>query len=217
MSRRNPEYVPIEVAEKLVAQRDKLAAEVTELRREKSLVEDALRAAKIDAEQSDTRAAEAEAQARELNDMLSRRTAPDDGVVDQLKARVESLTTDLKRIRDRGDKQLEGARRNERSRLLGGLGSVLDSVERALRTAEEDNPWRAGLESIRSQMHAFLRGEGAELTGEVGQAMDPRLHEAVAMVDADGFRRGDIVSVERHGIVLDDGTVARTAQVTVAG
>merc|ERR1711974_44303 len=149
------------------------------LRRENARAEDALRAAQVETHSLRERTENAESAANELNDMLSRKTAPDGAVVDQLKSRVASLTNDLNRVRERSGRQIDDARQSERARLMAGLGNVLDSVERALKTADDDNPWRAGLVSIQSQLHAFLRGEGAELTGEIGQAMDPRLHEAV--------------------------------------
>lgn len=213
--RRRRGQIPVEVGERLVAERNRLAEELQRLRRENARTEEALRSAKVQLETARNRAVEAE---EELRRVVSDQ-ADDPNILEPLQTlerRVSQLTSDLNRLRQRTGKEIDGARRSERSRLLAGLGNVLDSVDRALRSSDENNPWRAGLVAVRSQLHAFIRGEGASVTGEVGERLDPRIHEAVGAVDVPDTSSGDVVRVERHGIVLEDGTVARTAQVVVA-
>ncbi|MFU8804965.1 MAG: nucleotide exchange factor GrpE, partial [Bradymonadaceae bacterium] len=133
-----------------------------------------------------------------------------------LNRRIEELGRDLRRLQERSSETVAGARRQERVRLLSGLGDVLDSVERALTLGETESPWRAGLEAIRSQFHAYLRDHGATLTGKVGERLDPHIHQAIAVVDSPAFEAGQIAEVDRHGLELEDGTVVRPALVIVA-
>lgn len=141
----------------------------------------------------------------------------DDDLVVRLERKVAELTDDLARAQRREQQATDQASRAERRRLLGRLGDVLDSVDRAVEAANEDDPWHAGLVGIRDQLLQFFTAEGAILTGQVGETMDPNVHEALGLVEADDFDRGEIVRVHRPGITLADGTVVRSAQVLVAG
>ncbi len=161
-------------------------------------------AAEARAEQNEAEEAEQERAEQERADEVAR-----------LEERIEGLMDDLARVRRRAANAVSQAQRDERVRLLSGLGDVLDSIERALDMGAS-GPWREGMEGIRSQLLAFFRTEGARLLGEPGEPMDPRLHEAVELVDSDDFESGEIVRVERHGLELEDGTIARTAKVVVA-
>ena len=133
--------------------------------------------------------------------------------------RIQELTQDLTRVQQRSALEVENARVAERARQLAGLGDVLDSVESVLAMTVEGATaaWRSGLLGIESQLHAYFRAEGASLTGEVGEPYDPALHEGVAMVTNSGVAPGHVAKVVRRGILLQDGHVARTAQVFIAG
>lgn len=191
--RRAPQTVPIELAYQLVAERDQLALELENAQTENSQLRDALRLAHQES------------------------AAPTPVVSSEtLERTVAQLTQDITRIRSRTEIELSRARTHERAKLLSGLGEVMDSVDRALRTPEVDSVWRQGIEAIRTQLLGFLESEQAQVTAQVGEQADPRLHEAVAELEVAGVPRGEIVHVERHGIVLEDGSVARTAQVILA-
>ncbi|QDG53457.1 nucleotide exchange factor GrpE [Persicimonas caeni] len=140
---------------------------------------------------------------------------PAEHLVARLSQRIEELEADLDRVRERTQRTVDNARRDERVRILAGLGAVLDSIERGLDIGA-DTAWRRGLEAIRSQLMAFFRAEGATLLGEPGERMNPKIHEAIQTVDADGVDKGHIVEVERHGLQLEDGTLVRPAKVVVA-
>ena len=76
--------------------------------------------------------------------------------------------------------------------------------------------WRAGLLGIQQQLLAFFRAAGATVTPTLGDAYDPRLHEAIAVLPSTGLASGHIARIVRHGIVLEGDHVARTAQVCIA-
>ena len=223
---RGQRAVPLEVAQKLADERDRLRAELQKLRRRQDELAGDNEARARQAESLRQRAHEAEAEARSLREQLaevaeSESEDDEDGdqtdVVRRLSKRIDELTKDLERVESRTQKTVEDARRKERVRVLSGLGDVLDSTERALDMSKDDSPWRQGLEAIHNQLVSYLRTEGATLVGQVGDALDPGRHEAVDVVRAPGVDKGHIVDVERHGLMLEDGTVVRHAKVKVAG
>lgn len=236
-NRRAPQTVPVELARQLVEERDALAERAQRAQREnqrlRSLVEDVEGRVGRERDLAEAAADEAEMLRGKLADVRRERDAlrgelesrveapvetpePDTEIIDALKRRIASLTDDVERAHRRTEKQVDNARQSERGRLLAGLGDVLDSVERALSSEELDGPWRAGLQAIESQLVTFIGAEGAELTGSVGEMMDPRVHEAIGTREVEGASRGEIVDVYRRGIQLEDGSIARAAQVIVA-
>ena len=136
---------------------------------------------------------------------------------DELRGKLREVLSDLERVKRRRDQEIVEAVQQERTRLLGRLGEVRDSVVRALANSEDsDSPWHQGLEGIRQQVDGLLSGEGVQVTGHVGEAFDPTQHEAVGVVADPKQPNGTVLWVDRHGLSLDDGTVLRPAQVVVS-
>lgn len=218
--------VPLEKAKQIARERDRLVEEVEKLRRQKEEISSELQEARADRETLKERVARTESRVQELVEQLEAESdvektqkredeVEDTELVARLKERLEKLHADLDRVRDKSERVADEARRNERMRLLAGLGDVVDSVERGL-SMQPEGPVRDGLKAIRSQLLEFLSREGATLTGEVGKEMDPRLHEAIDVVDAPEFESGDIVEIARPGVLLEDGSVVLPAKVKVA-
>lgn len=235
---RGPRVVSLQVAQKIAAERDEILARAQRLQRENERLRAQLELVSEDREEFFKRAegleeenqrlkveneqilgeaqARAQAEQERSREETAQRERVDQELVEGLRRQVQSLSSDLDRLRRREVEVADKARRQERIRVLDGLGGVLDSVDRALRLGEPEGPWREGLEGIEGQIEAFLRSEGAQIYGEIGETMDPHLHEALAVLERPDFESGAIVEVERRGISLADGTVVRPAQVIVA-
>ena len=222
--------VPMNVARQLLEQRDQCVEELKRARRrldaleeERERLGEELDAQRRRADDAEERAAALRNKLEEVEQKLevadeaaeseSRQQEEQD---DAMERRARRLAADLKRVQNRTEEQIAAARRDERVRLLKGLGEVLDAVERALQMGGAEGAWREGLEAIRSRFVGFLRDQGARLVGEVGEPMDPDIHQAVATVEAGPVEKGHVARVDRPGIVLDDGTVVRPANVVVA-
>lgn len=153
---------------------------------------------------------------------------PDESVAptDERDAELEALRTGLARADDRVRRALadldnyrkrterEGDRRAARARdalLLQWLEAV-DSVERAL-AMEPGDP---GLTAVLDQMNGILARNGVIRLAEVGDAFDPRRHEAIAVQPSADAPKGSILAVARSGFGTEAGDVIRTAQVVVA-
>ncbi len=226
--------VPLHVAQRIEAERDALAeelrrmrgvglgadqnsADVLRLRNENQRLSDQLEEALLEDNQVQNLKAENQHLTEALAQSHVTPASPvaDENAIKQLSRRIQELESDLSRSHRRAESEGEAARRDQRAKLLAGLGDVLDSTDLALRMNPSAGSWRDGLFAIRDQLLRFITSNGAKLTGEVGDPLDPRLHEAIAMVES-RYSRGQIAEVHRHGIVLEDGTVARTALVAVS-
>ena len=221
--------VSLEKARKIAAQRDRLAEEVEELRRRNEELSEQRASGHQDREKLEERAEAAEKKVRELQAKLEERERGGEPreadreeesdeaseLVERLTRRVASLTDDLERVKQKRQEELERARREERISILAGMGDVLDSVERGL-AMQTEGPERQGLEAIHAQLLDFLSREGATLTGEVGVQLDPRVHEAVEVIESPDYESGEIVDVDRRGVLLEDGSVVMPAKVKVA-
>ena len=80
-----------------------------------------------------------------------------------------------------------------RKQLVSELLPVLDSVDRAIAVGEPTAV--AGMQMVRRQLEAVLRGYGVERIDATGHTFDPQLHDAVATMPVD--------DPEQHRRVLD--------------
>lgn len=222
---RSSQTVPLHIAQRIEAERDALVEEVRRLQ-DAGQTNEATDAELQELRLDNQRLTELEEQVLSLtteNQKLSEAlassaktdAAANESAIKMLSRRVQELEGDLSRSHRRSETEVEAARREQRAKLLSELGDVLDSTDLALRMNPDTGPWRDGIVGIRDQLVRFVNLNGATLTGKVGEPLNPHLHEAIAVVEST-YSRGQIVEVHRHGIVLQDGTVARTALVVVA-
>jgi len=100
-----------------------------------------------------------------------------------------------------------------RKQLVSELLPVLDSVDRAIAAGEPTAV--AGMQLVRRQLEAVLRGYGVERIDATGHTFDPQLHDAVATVP--------VADAEQNRHVLDqvapgyrfNGALLRPAKVVV--
>jgi molecular chaperone GrpE len=106
----------------------------------------------------------------------------------------------------------------ERERLLGGLLSIVDDLQRALSAeAGEVESLRQGVAITHQSLMRLLEQEGVRPIKAQGQPFDPNWHEAVGTVphDAAGADPDTIVEVLREGYRLGDRAL-RPARVIIA-
>lgn len=140
------------------------------------------------------------AAARELQDQILRLRAE----FDNTKKRLE---------RDKLD-----AIRFANERLLLEVLEVADNFDRALASlaGETDSDRiRKGLELTHSQLHRILDKQGVEPVQSVGQAFDPRYHEAVGVGESEDAEDGAILEEYQKGYLLN-GRLLRPSRVKVA-
>lgn len=95
---------------------------------------------------------------------------------------------------------------------------VLDNFELALRTQNTetgDQALRSGIELIRKQMTDAFARLGVQVVPAQGQTFDPRVHEAIEMVESSDHGDHEVIEELQRGYKLKD-RLLRPAMVRVA-
>ena len=94
---------------------------------------------------------------------------------------------------------------------------ILDNFDLALRSQKEasDQALRSGIELIRKQMEDALTKLGVQAVPTQGQTFDPRVHEAIEMVESSDHADHEVIEELQRGYKLKD-RLLRPAMVRVA-
>ena len=92
---------------------------------------------------------------------------------------------------------------------------IYDNLERALQQQTADEAYKKGVEMIMTAMKETLSKCGVEIFGEVGEAFDPAMHNAVMHVEDESLGENVIESVFQKGFRIGE-KVVRFAMVRVA-
>ena len=137
------------------------------------------------------------AQARLLEEALREK----DRLYDQLLRKQAEFDNYRKRTERERDETGAVAAREVLKRLL----PVLDNMERALKTGEGPHaPLRKGIELVHQQFLDLLKKEGIQPIDSLGSAFDPRLHEAVEVLDVAGFEPDVVLEEMQRGYRHND-------------
>jgi molecular chaperone GrpE len=123
---------------------------------------------------------------------------------------------EFENFRKRIEKEKAEARSALAADLARGLLPALDNLERALVTSEgSTDPLRQGVVLIHQQIREALAREGVRPMDALGARFNPHLHEAVQVLDVDGFEEGVILEEMQKGYLIDE-RLLRPALVKVA-
>jgi len=110
--------------------------------------------------------------------------------VDSLKAERDALLDRLARLQAEFDNARKRAAREQQefrefaaADVIRNFLPILDSFERALKAGGDSSDFRSGVELIYRQLQDALVKIGVQPIVSLGQAFDPRVHEAIEMVD----------------------------------
>jgi molecular chaperone GrpE len=92
---------------------------------------------------------------------------------------------------------------------------MLDGFERALKAGGDASDFRNGIELIYRQFQDALQKAGVQPIVAVGRAFDPRIHEAIEMVDRTDVPDHQVVEELQRGYKYKD-RLLRPAMVRVA-
>jgi len=82
---------------------------------------------------------------------------------------------------------------------------ILDNMERALRASEgSKDPLFKGIELVHQQFLDLLKKEGVVPIDALGARFDPRLHEAVLVMDVPGFESDVVLEEMQKGYMYND-------------
>lgn len=146
-----------------------------------------------------------------------------DQALEGLQQQVAEMTEALQReradalnLRRRHEEDIAGLKTRLKANVVRELLPVIDNFERALKHVPQelqDNDYVKGVQGIVKQFEKTLADMGVERIGTVGEAFDPRYHEAVTMEEGDGTQ--EVVSEElQSGYKIGD-DIIRHAMVKV--
>jgi molecular chaperone GrpE len=123
---------------------------------------------------------------------------------------------DFENYRKRAAKEVTAAGNRAKSGLVRELLPVVDNLERALASAQENEQHLAeGVRLVHAELIAVLERNGVEQFDPIGDRFDPSEHEALSMRPDDGAESGTVLDVVEKGYRAD-GTVLRPARVVVS-
>jgi molecular chaperone GrpE len=134
---------------------------------------------------------------------------------DELREQVLRKRAEFENYRKRVERDRQQAGTDAAAGILKGLVPSLDNLDRALETAQRNDPLWEGMDLTRRELLAFLEGQGVEVQDPMGQPFDPERHQALSHEPVAGFADGTIVEVFRKGYSYK-GRLLRPALVKVA-
>ena len=164
-----------------------------------------------EAESVETAEEVAEAVEAELQDAVEAESADAALAAERLDSLLR-LQAEFTNYKNRTAREKEQLRLFVISDLVGSLLPVFDDIDAARKHGDlQDGPFA----SIATKLEELLGKQGVERFGEVGDAFDPNIHEAVLQQPTDEVAEDHVSMVLRYGYRVND-RVVRTAQVAVA-
>ena len=151
--------------------------------------------------------AETTAEAPEVNEWEEKYNAEHDSYL--------RLAADYDNFRKRTIKEKEASYGNGKADAVEKILPVYDNLERALNQETQDEAYKKGVEMTMTQLVGILNSLGVEIFGNVGDAFDPNLHNAVMHIDDENFGENTICQVFQKGFKIGD-KIVRFAMVQVA-
>jgi molecular chaperone GrpE len=143
--------------------------------------------------------------------------------VEKLKTERDALLDRLARLQAEFDNARKRAARDQQefrefaaADTIKSILPILDSLERALKArSAESGDFRSGIELIYRQFQDALQKLGVQPILSTGQLFDPRVHEAIEMVDTSEVEDHHVLEEVQRGYKYKD-RLLRPAMVRVA-
>ena len=135
---------------------------------------------------------------------------------DALLDRLARLQAEFDNARKRAAREQQEFREFAAADVIRTILPILDSFERALKAPSgESGDFRSGIELIYRQFQDALQKMDVQAIPAVGQVFDPRVHEAIEMVDTTEVKDHHVLDELQRGYKYKD-RLLRPAMVRVA-
>lgn len=164
-----------------------------------------------------TDAPEQEQPIEDTVDMAQETQSSDRDEVAELKAQLQRLAADYDNYRRRTEEERKQLIPLAQARTLLELTPVLDNFRRAtehLPADLKDNNWVTGILYVEKQLEQIFEQFGVQKIKTIGEAFDPKLHEAIGSEPGD--KPADTIIAEVEGGYTLNGTVLKPAKVKVS-
>ena len=125
------------------------------------------------------------------------------------------VAAEFDNFRKRTVKEKEASYGNGKADAVAKMLPVYDNLERALNQPTEDTAYKKGVEMTMNELVKIFTSLGVEIFGNVGDAFDPNLHNAVMHIENEELGENVIAQVFQKGFKIGD-KVVRFAMVQVA-
>ena len=147
-------------------------------------------------------------------------TQPEKSVkADDAKDQLLRLRADFENTKKRLEKDKFEAIRFANERLLEEILHVVDNFDRAMTSLSEGHDpekVKQGLKLAQDELHKVLETHGVQIIPSVGKEFDPKVHEAVAVVESDEAKEGLVLDEVQKGYLLN-GRLLRPSKVRISG
>ena len=124
--------------------------------------------------------------------------------------KAKKIKADFENYKKEQDERKSKWQHQAKEGLAEELIEVIDNLERAILSADEDSALLQGVKMVADQLYDKLESEGLERIDAEGEEFDPRLHKAVKKQE-DGEK---VVEEKRKGYMFGD-RVLRESEVVI--
>jgi molecular chaperone GrpE len=124
--------------------------------------------------------------------------------------KAKRIKADFENYKKKQDERKEKWQHQAKEGLAEEMIEVIDNLERAILSAEEDSSLLQGVKMVADQLYEKLESEGLERIDAEGEEFDPEMHKAVEKKE-EGKK---VIEEKRKGYMFGD-KVLREAEVVV--
>jgi molecular chaperone GrpE len=124
--------------------------------------------------------------------------------------KAKRIKADFENYKKKQDERKEKWQHQAKEGLAEEMIEVIDNLERAILSAEEDSALLQGVKMVADQLYEKLESEGLERIDAEGEEFDPEMHKAVEKKE-EGKK---VIEEKRKGYMFGD-KVLREAEVVV--
>ena len=125
------------------------------------------------------------------------------------------VAAEFDNFRKRTIKEKEASYGNGKADAVAKILPIYDNLERALNQETADTAYKKGVELTMNELLKIFGNLGVEVFGNVGDAFDPNIHNAVMHIDSEDLAENTISQVFQKGFKIGE-KVVRFAMVQVA-
>lgn len=134
---------------------------------------------------------------------------------DELNDRYLRLMAEYDNFRKRSQKERDEIYPSATAAAIGKFLPVLDNFERASAFPHSDDDFGKGFDMIYQGFREVLEGLGVQAVGEVGEAFDPGIHNAIMHIEDESLGENVVSQVLQKGYRIGD-RIIRYAMVQTA-
>lgn len=122
----------------------------------------------------------------------------------ELKNQYFKAYADADNYKKRTQKELENAMKYRIQSFANKILPILDNLERALASVNEQDPLRVGVEMIYQQLLVALKDEGVIEIEAQNKPFDGNFHQSLMAEAVEGVEPGTVIEVLQKGYMLKD-------------